>query len=111
MPLNKIDSICRQLTAADLTLMVIVEDGCGVGMPIQPKTITGMIAGASNEESRRVLDRLVDLGVLDKTPSTYRVTSMGAEALSREVADWEPSVPEQRRREAEEAAAAQARLN
>lgn len=109
--MSQLDDACRRTTPLDLTMMVVIEDANGTDdLSATPGMFVGLIRGAPVSKVREELERLVAMGVLDKTETTYRVTSLGAGVLEREVADWEPSPSEVRRRELAEARAASTRL-
>ena len=109
--MGQIDSLCRRVSVADLTLMVLVEDFSGSGRGATPGTLSAAINGAPIDSVRRLLDQLVASGALNRAGNnTYEVTPLGAEVLERSVQDWEPEPSQHERREAELARAARIRL-
>lgn len=105
--MSKLDELCNQLSAADLTLMVLIEDAAGLGRHATARSLAAAINGAPVASIGKYLDRLRFLGAIEAQPC--RVTSIGAGALERLVDDWEPAFPEHMRREAELVAAAEVR--
>lgn len=90
----------------EMILINCVEELRTHGGSATPAKVAEPIGGAPINEVRRHLDRLVYLGVLDKTPDSYRVTPLGAELARAVDPGWVPLASEQKRRDYELAQAA-----
>jgi hypothetical protein len=86
---------------ADLLLLANVETIRDQQQPATPSAVAALIGGAPVLDVYKRLERLMAYGCLERIPTGYQLSEMGAELLRQELVGWSPSSREDRRREAE----------
>lgn len=100
--MSKLNETRACLQTVDLVLMVMVENLAeGRDSLATPAALADAISGATPRKVFPHLERLVRLGVLDKTELSYRVTHLGAAAMELDVPGFQPGPRETARRDRE----------
>jgi hypothetical protein len=100
--LSLLDQASKKTDAADMVLMSIAETVSSQAGHANATKVASFIRGAKPIDVQKRLAKLHVLGLLelvDHKAMTYRLTTMGAELMCRDVFGWSPSPSEQARRD------------
>lgn len=99
--MSQVDDVIGQIDILELVLMVVIENIREGRAEADPAAIQELVPSAPYVDLCQRLEQLVDLGALDRTDLSYRVTLLGVEVLDREIDGFEPGRREQDRRDYE----------
>lgn len=118
--MSTVSEASARCDARDLIVMALVEKLRHQGDPAHATAVASHIKGAPIVAVHGVMERLVEVGVLDRViwrdqesgrmPRSFAVNSLGAEVMVECIEGWSPSQLEQYRRDQLDASAQAGRM-